>query len=110
MMAVAGLQKLLNLQLAEAQALQAQIAKVQQVRDRNQALADQPYTLCPNHRTYEECTHPELKAKYIAAKDSTLAKVRAADAALKRLRAQLATVEAQIKALQAQIAALSARG
>jgi hypothetical protein len=79
-------------------------------RGRYQALANEPYTLCPNGEKFENCIHTELKARYVKMKEDNLKlarqaadrkaglgiRLREAESTLERLSFERENVSAQI--------------
>jgi len=102
------LKQALNLVLAEMQLLKRRLVTQAPLGDRYRVLANRPYTYCPNHRSYEECTHDALKAKYDREKGVYLKSAVSADAGASELRTKYQALEGRLQALEAQIASLVA--
>jgi hypothetical protein len=106
-----ALVELNNLRVERVQerlALRALIARQTALRDRFRSLANRPYTACPHHRTFEDCTHTELKEKYLRDKQAYQAQAAKAEAALADLQKKLGAVESDLATLQTRIDALAA--
>jgi len=101
--------------------LKAMLAKLQQARtvllgqikdattrrDTFQALANQPYTLCPHHHDFQTCTHTALKISYVRRKETYLLLLGKAKLALDNLNSQLLALDDQIGDVQALIQSAS---
>jgi hypothetical protein len=105
-LAILELKQQLATLLSQEQTLKTRIAAVTRQRDYFRSLANRPYTLCPNHRPYPQCTHPELKARYDSDKRINLARAEKAQTTLAELNKLLATLDGKIQLVQNQIGAL----